>query len=280
MRLFFRLLLMNTTIARWLAAAPLPRNEARMLLQQLTGYSRSCLITRDDEPLNAHQLTVLSEWVKRRQAGEPMAYILGWRGFYGRDFKVSPAVLIPRPETEHLLEAALDRLPENGRAWDLGTGSGILAVSLKLERPDACVLASDISSDALAVARENAAVLGADITWAQGSWLDVQPPPNGRMDMLLSNPPYIEADDVHLTQGDLRFEPPHALSDFADGLTAYRTITAGARQFLRQGGWLLFEHGWNQAAAVRALLHENGFEAVETLPDLAGHERVTLGRAA
>lgn len=271
---------MNDTVADLLQHSPLPRREARLLLEHVSGRSAAAWLGRDDEILPPPQMEAFKQAQARRLAGEPMAYILGWRGFYGRDFKVSPAVLIPRPETEHLLEAALDRLPENGRAWDLGTGSGILAVSLKLERPDACVLASDISGDALAVARENAAVLGADITWAQGSWLDVQPPPNGRMDMLLSNPPYIEAGDGHLTQGDLRFEPLHALSDFADGLTAYRTITAGARQFLRQGGWLLFEHGWNQAAAVRALLHQNGFEAVETLPDLAGHERVTLGRAA
>ena len=156
------------TLDQWLRHSQLPRLEARMLLQHAGGYSRVQLVTQGADPLQeavAAQLDILQA---RRLKGEPMAYILGTRGFYGRDFAVSPAVLIPRPETEHLLEAALAHLPEHGTLWDIGTGSGIIAITAKLERPDARVFASDVCANALAVARGNAATLGADITFAQG----------------------------------------------------------------------------------------------------------------
>ena len=277
-----------TTIAQWLAACPLPKNEARMLLAQRTGLSRAQLITRDGDALPAADSAALDALAARRLAGEPMAYILGRREFYGREFAVSPAVLIPRPETEHLLEAALQVLPEGGSLWDLGTGSGIIAVSAKLERPDAVVRASDISAEALAMARRNARTLGADIEWAQGSWFDAVPaadspfrlPENEKFDVIVSNPPYIEAGDAHLAAGDLRFEPPDALTDFADGLSCIRAIAAGAHRHLKSGGRLLFEHGYNQGAAVREILAAAGFTDIATQTDLAGLDRVTSAQAA
>lgn len=269
----------HITPADWLAQCPLPRLEKYLLVQHATRLTRAQLLTRDHLPLTAKQQQHLQALLQRRLAGEPMAYILGTRGFYGRDFVVSPAVLIPRPETEHLLEAALAHLPEHGTLWDIGTGSGIIAITAKLERPDAHVFASDVCATALTVARGNAATLGADITFAQGSWLDVQPAPP-LCQIIVSNPPYIEADDPHLHTGDLRFEPQHALTDFSDGLSAYRHIAAAAPAHLHHGGWLLFEHGYQQGAAVRQILRDNGFQSVATLPDLAGHERVSFGQFA
>ncbi|UOP04134.2 peptide chain release factor N(5)-glutamine methyltransferase [Conchiformibius kuhniae] len=265
------------TVAEWANACPLGRLETRMLLSHITGRTHAQLVVRDGEGLSPPQQAWLADALQRRLAGEPMAYILGTRAFYGRDFAVSPAVLIPRPETEHLLEAALSRLPANGVLWDIGTGSGIIAVSAKLERADARVFASDICPHALAVAKQNAARLGADIAWAQGAWSDVQPVPPP-CDVLVSNPPYIEADDPHLREGDLRFEPPHALTDFADGLTAYRRLAADAPRCLKTGGWLLVEHGYNQGEAVRGIFRQHGFDNIATERDWAGHERLTLGQ--
>ena len=199
----------------FLQNTPLPKTEARMLLQAVTGWTRAQLITRDGEMLDEWQTADLQAMQQRRLNGEPMAYILGWREFYGRRFAVSPAVLIPRPETEHLLEAALQALPAGGSLWDLGTGSGIIAVSAKLERPDARVRASDISAEALAVARNNARTLGAAIEWALGSWFDAavqdnspfRLPENSRFDVIVSNPPFgakIPIDDEEiLSQYDL-----------------------------------------------------------------------------
>lgn len=266
------------TLSQWLQTCPLPKNEARLLLQHATGYTRAQLVTRDGELLPDDVCTALGSLTERRLNGEPVAYILGVREFYGRPFAVSPAVLIPRPETEHLVEAALARLPQGGKLWDLGTGSGIVAVTAALERPDAAVRASDISADALAVARRNAQDLGAAVEFARGSWFDTdRPSEQNSYDIIVSNPPYIEAGDVHLTQGDLRFEPQGALTDFSDGLSCIRALAAGAPAYLKTGGWLLLEHGFDQGAAVRAILRKNGFGQTETLPDLAGLDRVTLG---
>jgi len=218
---------------------------------------------------------------QRRLNGEPMAYILGWREFYGRRFRTTPATLIPRPETEHLVEAALQHLPPQGRVWDLGTGSGAVAVTLACERPDASVLASDISPAALAVARQNAADNGADVSFACGSWFDIgRPSEKHSFDLLVSNPPYIEADDGHLQQGDLRFEPVNALTDFSDGLSCIRELVAHGAEYLKPGGRLIMEHGWNQGAAVRQILGAAGWTEIETQTDLAGLERITQGRKA
>lgn len=266
------------TYDQWLRQSGLPRLEGRLLLQHLTGWTHAQTVSRGAELLPPGRLAGLNRLAARRLAGEPMAYLLGSREFYGRRFRVSPAVLIPRPETEHLLEAALARLPHNGRLWDLGTGSGIIAVTAALERPDAEVRASDISEAALAVAAANAEVLGARVAFACGSWFAAQPASGGLFDVLVSNPPYIEAGDVHLQQGDLRFEPPAALTDFADGLRHIRHLAEEGRRYVRTGGWLLLEHGWNQGEAVRGILHGCGWQAVETLPDLAGLDRVSLAR--
>lgn len=272
---------MNTTLQNWLNQSALPKNEARLLLQHVTGLTRAQLITHDKNLLLENQLVELNHLAQRRLLGEPLAYIVGEREFYGRTFAVSPAVLIPRPETEHLLEAALQRLPENGTLWDLGTGSGILAISAKLERPDLKVFASDISAEALAVAQQNARTLSADVAFAQGSWFQAAAhfslPENG-INVIVANPPYIERDDVHLQQGDLRFEPQSALTDFADGLSHIREITAQSVDFLQQNGWLMFEHGYNQGQAVRDILAQSGFANITTLPDLAGLDRVSLGQ--
>lgn len=270
----------DVTCQSWLAASPLPRNEARLLLQHVCRLTHSQVITRGGDTVPDSVQSALDTLQKRRLAGEPIAYLLGEKEFYGRMFRVTPDVLIPRPETEHLVEAALAVLPldTRSRVWDMGCGSGILAVSLKLARPDAEVWGSDISTAALSVAQENAQRLRAAIQWMQGDWFDcVGRPESYSCDVIVSNPPYIERDDVHLSQGDLRFEPQGALTDFDDGLNALRTIISGAGGFLRPGGYLWLEHGYNQGKAVRDLLQAAGFSAVQTLQDYAGLERVSGG---
>ena len=268
------------TLNQWLRTAGLPRLEARMLLQHIGGYTRIQMVTQDDAQLPPDTETALDQAAERRRKGEPMAYILGSREFYGRSFAVNPSVLIPRPETEHLVEAVLQRLPQDGRVWDLGTGSGAVAVTVKLERPDAAVRASDISAEALSTARQNAQSLGADIELLHGSWFAAAPetPSENRFNIIVSNPPYIEQNDPHLKQGDLRFEPQTALTDFSDGTSHIRHIAANAPEHLKRGGYLLFEHGFDQGSAVRRILAENGFTDIQTLPDLAGLDRITLGK--
>ena len=176
------------------------------------------------------------------------------------------------------MEAGLKRLPPQGRVWDFGTGSGAIAVTVALERVDADVRASDISVGALDTARQNAAELGAKVEFAQGSWFDTDRPSEGRYDVIVSNPPYIEDGDEHLSKGDLRFEPQNALTDFSDGLSHIRHITQEAPKYLKANGWLLFEHGYDQGEAVRNIMLENGFAEVATEQDLAGLDRITLGR--
>lgn len=267
------------TFNEWLWQSELPKMEARMLLQYVSGYTRVQLITQGQGDILPETLQRLNEVEQRRLNGEPMAYILGEREFFGRRFAVNPHVLIPRPETEHLVEAVIQRLPVGGKVWDLGTGSGAIAVTVALERPDAQVRASDISIGALATAQNNAAHWGAKIEWAAGSWFDVdRPSDHSAYDVIVSNPPYIEAEDEHLHQGDLRFEPQTALTDFSDGLSCIRQLAAGAPQYLKNSGWLLLEHGYNQGAATREILAANGFTHIETLPDLAGLDRITLGQ--
>lgn len=263
----------------WLRDCLLPRLEARLLLQEVSGLSHAQLIAHGENVLPAAQRVLLDGLAARRLQGEPLAYILGKREFYGRLFGVSLAVLIPRPETEHVVDAVLARLPENGTVWDLGTGSGAIAVTLACERPDADVWASDISASALQRARSNAQHWHCTVEFSQGSWFDAQPQPaRHSVDIVVSNPPYIEAGNHHLQQGDLRFEPQNALTDFADGLSAIRMLVDGAPDYLKSGGWLIMEHGFDQGEAVRALLYRRGFNAVTTLPDLAGLERVSLGQ--
>lgn len=267
------------TPRQFLLSTALPKSEARLLLQYVCQCSAAELICRDQDALDGLQTASLHDLAARRSAGEPMAYLLGSREFYGRLFRTSPAVLIPRPETEHLVEAVLEKLPPQGRVWDLGTGSGALAVTLACERSDAAVFASDVSEAALEVARENARLLGAAAAFGCGSWFDVGRPPEfqGGYDVIVSNPPYIEAGDPHLQQGDLRFEPQNALTDFADGLSCIRTLAAQAAAHLKPQGWLMVEHGYNQGTAVRQIFAANGWQNVETRRDLAGLERLTIG---
>lgn len=269
---------MPQTLAEWIKTCPLPKLEARMLLQHATGYTRAQLITREHEALEENVQTALNALACRRIQGEPMAYILGNREFYGRMFKVNPHVLIPRPETEHLVEAVIRYLPRSGKVWDLGTGSGIIAVTIALERADAQVFASDISAAALQIAADNVRVLGAEVQFSCGSWFEAgRPSENHTFDIIVSNPPYIEAEDSHLRQGDLRFEPQSALTDFSDGLSCIRVLAEGAQTYLKEGGRLMVEHGYNQGRAVRELFKQNGFREIETLQDLAGQDRITLG---
>ena len=269
----------TATITSWLQQCGLPRIEGRMLVQHLLSVTHSYLIAHGSRKLSLPEQQWLNQQAARRKAGEPLAYLLGYREFYGRCFKVSDAVLIPRPETEHLVEAAISHLPQGGCIWDLGTGSGAIAVTIACERPDAQVWATDISAEALAIARDNAANLKTSIQFGQGSWFQAQPQPaKNSVDVIVANPPYIAANDEHLQQGDLRFEPQHALTDYHNGLTALDTIIAGAPAYLRNNGWLLLEHGYDQGRAVRDRLTQHSFENIQTLVDLAGLERVTLGQ--
>lgn len=257
----------------------LPRLEARMLLEFVLGKPREWLLAHDTDPLDPeHAATFLTLAAQRRQ-GVPMAHLIGWREFMGHRFDVTPAVLIPRPETELLVEMALGSLTNSNQpsVLDLGTGSGVVAISIALARPDVRVTAADLSVEALAVAQRNAQTLGARIQWWQGSWYEALPS-EGRFDVIVSNPPYIAMGDAHLVQGDLRFEPVHALTDGADGLTALAQIVAGAGTRLKSGGSLWLEHGYDQAEKVANMLTQAGFTFVETKSDLAGVPRVTGGK--
>jgi len=264
------------------AMAGLPPLEARMLLTHVTGYTRTQLITRDTETLTNPQRDAFATLLARRLAGEPMAYLIGEREFFGRNFRVTPDVLIPRPDTEVAVESALARIAgvPNPRVLDLGTGSGILAVTIARERTDAEVWATDISPGALLVAQDNAAALGAGgIRFLVSDWYHAVPA-DLCFHLIVSNPPYIPEGDPHLMQGDLRFEPIDALTDHKDGLSDLATIVAGAGARLLPGGWLLMEHGFDQAAATRDRLAQAGFGEIFTARDLAGQERVSGGRWA
>jgi release factor glutamine methyltransferase len=270
----------GATIAAVQASLPLDPLENRILLCEATGLSRVQLITQGDRPLTAYEAQRLDGLVARRLRGEPIAYIVGRREFFGLDFQVGPAVLIPRPDTELIVELALERLPQGpARLLDMGTGSGAIAVAVAHTRPDADVTALDVSPDALAVAQANAAANGARVRFLESSWFDALAAAEA-FDVIASNPPYIAAGDEHLSQGDLRFEPVGALTDHADGLSALRIIVTGGPRHLVPGGWLLLEHGYDQAAAVRALLLDAGYTDVQSWQDLAGIERVSGGRSA
>ncbi len=255
------------------------RVDAEALLQHVLRRPASWLVAHADDVLTLEQERAYVELVRRRVEGEPVAYIVGRRGFWSLELEVTPATLIPRPETELLVELALERLPEHAptRVLDLGTGSGAIALSIATERPQAGVVASDASDDALDVAKRNAVRLCIpNVAFAYGDWL--KPLVGHRFDLIVSNPPYIESVDPHLQQGDLRFEPAAALASGADGLDAIRRIVTDAPAHLLPGGWLLFEHGWNQGAASRDLLAHAGYAEVFTAQDLEGRDRVTGGR--
>ncbi len=256
--------------------------EAAMLLLHVLGRPQAWLYAHGDDPVPDAAVAGFRTLVARRAAGEPVAYLLGRRGFWTLDLAVTPDTLIPRPETELLVEQALARLDPAApvRVADLGTGSGAIALAIASERPLARVVATDRSEAALAVARGNATAhgLGDQVEFRAGDWF--APLAGERFDLVASNPPYIAEGDPHLAQGDLRHEPPSALASGTDGLDAIRAIVAAAPAHLSAGGWLLLEHGFDQGPAVRALLAEGGFTDVATEPDLEARDRVSLGRTA
>ncbi len=260
-------------------AANEARFEVQMLLQRTLGVARVYLLAHPEQRLSEAQHAAYRILLQRRLQGEPMAYILGEREFFGLNLQVTPDTLIPRPETELLVELALQRIPEDKpvRVLDLGTGSGAIAIAIAHGRPEAEVVAVDTSAAALQVAGDNARRLGiANISFLESKWfsaLDAQ-----RYSLIVSNPPYIASNDIHLSQGDVRFEPVSALASGADGLDDIRCIVARAGEFLEQGSWLLLEHGYDQSEPVRNLLRQAGFAEVFSAMDIAGIERVSGGR--
>ena len=266
----------GATLGQVRLSLPLDALENRILLCHALRLPRVAMITQSERVLTQDEAAHLAALVQRRLDGEPIAYIVGEREFFGLPFKVSPAVLIPRPDTELIVELALERAAPGQRLLDMGTGSGAIAVALAFTRPSLEVTALDVSDDALAIARTNAATNGARVRFVRSDWYAALG--DERFHLIVSNPPYIVAGDRHLTQGDLRFEPVDALTDHADGLSDLRTIVDGAAPHLEAGGWLLLEHGYDQAEAVRAMLKARGFGEVQSWRDLAGIERVSGGR--
>ena len=275
---------MKSTVEGLLAAAAdmLATSEghrdAQVLLGHVLGVSRAWLVAHDGDEVDGARADSFRKLVLLRHDGDPVAYLLGKREFHGLDFRVTPDVLIPRPETETLVDAGLEKLDAmpGRKVLDLGTGSGCVAVSIAHERPAAQVTAIDLSADALDVARSNATALGQKVEFLQGRWF--APLAQRRFDLIVSNPPYVAAGDPHLHHGDLRFEPTAALISGPDGLNDLRVIVGGAAEHLLPGGWLLFEHGYDQAETSRDLLAKAGFGDLKSWPDLAGIPRVAGGR--
>lgn len=274
---------LQSTVAELLSRSriEIDASDAEILLAHAVERGRSWLFAHADDGVPADVAVRFESLLQRRVAGEPVAYLTGRQGFWTLDLDVTPATLIPRPETEVLVELALARIPAKTavRVADLGTGSGAIALSIAKERPHAQVVATDASAGALDVARRNAVRNGiANCQFRAGDWC--APLKGETFDIIASNPPYIAEGDAHLAQGDLRFEPAAALSSGVDGLDAIRTIITHASEHLITGGWLLLEHGWNQGDAVRSLLLDARFVDVETVQDLELRDRVSLGRRA
>ncbi|MGN5116093.1 peptide chain release factor N(5)-glutamine methyltransferase [Aeromonas veronii] len=269
-------------IMTMLAGGESPRADADVLLCHLLDCRRSYLMTWPERELDAAQQATLQTWLARRLNGEPIAHLVGEREFWSLPLKVSPATLIPRPDTEVLVEQALTRIPQGPCAvLDLGTGTGAIALALKSERPEVDVWAVDRMADAAALARENSAALGLPIEVRDGSWFEPLGEPDRdeapRFAVIVSNPPYIDGADPHLEQGDVRFEPRSALVADDAGLADIRHIVAHAPAYLLTDGWLLLEHGWDQGEAVRQLLRDGGYREVATVRDYGDNDRVTLG---
>ena len=255
------------------------RREIELLLEHVLEVDRAWLFSYPEHPVVSEALERFTALLARRIAGEPIAYLLGHVGFWTLDLQVTAATLVPRPETELLVEVALEYLPLTTalRVVDLGTGSGAIALALASERPGAVVTATDASADALAVASGNARRNAlTNVFFREGSWFE--PLRGERFHLIASNPPYVAENDPHLGQGDLRYEPALALSCGIDGLSAIRHIARHAPLHLEVGGWLLMEHGFDQGEAVRGVMREAGFEDVATRHDLEGRDRVTLGK--
>jgi release factor glutamine methyltransferase len=271
--------LRQATVAALRAVSDTPALDAEVLLHAVTGLPRSTLLSRPEIEVAEDQQARLLSLCARRARGEPIAYLTGTREFWSLDFAVAPEVLIPRPETEHLVERALALVPADSewRIADLGTGCGAIAVALARERPRCRIVGTDISGAALALARANAAQLGAaNVEWLNGSWLEALgalPP----FDLIVSNPPYVESGDPHLQRGDVRFEPRRALDGGADGLDAIRILVARAHRCLRSGGTMLLEHGADQGDAVLALFRRHGWREIRQFADYANRPRVSGG---
>lgn len=264
----------------------LPANETRILLAHLLEkhyqLPRSALLSRDDMSLNEQAFQEWGSLVSRRMNGEPIAYILGKKGFHNIELQVGPGVLIPRPETELLVEIALAeiaKINKPSKVLDLGTGSGAIALAIASANPLISLIATDQSTEALAIAKHNAQFLNLieQVQFSQGNWYEAVSPQN-QFDVIISNPPYIADRDPHLTQGDLRFEPSSALTDYASGLSCLEIIIAGADQYLKAGGLIALEHGFDQSAAVVGLMKEAGLIDVQAHLDLAGNYRAASGR--
>ena len=267
----------DSSVAGMLRIANIDPMDARTLLRAAMGVSDAHLIAYPEQVLTRLQRERYLAWIARRQAGEPVAYLTGEREFYSLAFKVTPAVLIPRPETETLVEAALERVAADvpQRVLELATGSGCVAVAIALRRPRARVTATDASSAALAVACENAARHGANIEFVESDWFAALA--GRRFHLIVCNPPYVAERDPHLAEGDLRFEPRAALVGGADGLSCIRLIIAQARAYLEAGGAFAIEHGYDQGARCRGLLKAAGFREAASRRDLSGIERVSWG---
>ena len=267
-----------TSIAEVLRTAAIDPADARVLLRAALGASAAHLAAHPEQVLTSTESERYHAWVERRRAGEPVAYLIGEREFYSLAIKVTPAVLIPRPETELLVEAALELSATDVpvRVLDLATGSGCVAVAIGRHRASTRVTATDISRDALTVARSNAEAHGVDVEFIESDWFTALS--GRRFDLIVSNPPYIAEGDSHLDSGDLRFEPRNALVAGPDGLACISTIVSQADAHLVPGGWLLLEHGFDQAARCRELLQRVGFQQVTSRRDLAGIERISYGQ--
>jgi release factor glutamine methyltransferase len=264
----------------------LPANEARILLAYLLEkhyqLPRSALLSRDDMSLNGQVFLEWESLVSRRINGEPIAYILGKKGFHAIELMVAPGVLIPRPETELLVDIALKEisaLDRPSQVLDMGTGSGAIGLAIASASAQCSIIATDQSAEALAIAKMNAQNLNLNtrVQFFQGSWYAALPE-SMHFDVIVSNPPYIAHTDPHLTQGDLQFEPTSALTDFADGLSCLKAIILGSKPYLRSGALLAVEHGFDQSEAVVCLMKESGLEDVHIYEDLAGHQRVVSAR--
>ena len=255
------------------------RYESQLLLQHILGVNRAWLITHENDELQADEQSMFTDLVLRRCKGEPIAYILGKREFYGLNLTVSPATLIPRPDTEILVETALKKIPadKNLQVLDLGTGTGAIALAIAHQRPGTQVTAVDASQPALDIAISNSHQHNIkNVHFVLSNWFSALN--QDKFDIILSNPPYIEQNDAHLSQGDLRFEPVGALASGIDGLDDIRQIVADSLLHLKPQGWLMLEHGYNQAVAVADLLAEQGFVDIDTIQDFGGNDRVTIGK--